>query len=274
MHPRRVVAATLAMVAALATVAGAVPPTLTGTGRDDTLTGTSGRETIRGLGGDDVLDGGGGADTLLGGPGADVLRGGGGPDSLFGGPGPDALSGGPGDDLLKVASDGTQDSVSCGGGFDTVSADRLDVVAVDCERVRRALPVGTAPTPVTVEFLGWASAADAAAVASLHGVPVDAVPPGGTVSGCPASDRRLVAFVRFRGLSRLTSTRTEFVGADGMPFVYFDSVRPRDEGDVFFFLFFPRRAQLPSGTYLIRIQVEASGVYTPVGETSVTRACD
>jgi hypothetical protein len=49
----------------------------------------------------------------------------------------DVLSGGDGDDILignHVPA--VKDTVSCGGGFDRVLADRKDVVADDCERVR------------------------------------------------------------------------------------------------------------------------------------------
>ena len=49
----------------------------------------------------------------------------------------DVLSGGDGDDLLVADNvPAVRDIVSCGGGFDRVLADRKDVVADDCERVR------------------------------------------------------------------------------------------------------------------------------------------
>src|SRR4028119_2248494 len=49
----------------------------------------------------------------------------------------DILSGEAGDDII-IANHvpAVKDIVSCGGGFDRVMADRRDVVADDCERVR------------------------------------------------------------------------------------------------------------------------------------------
>ena len=44
------------------------------------------------------------------------------------------MRGGPGDDRI-VSEDGRTDTVSCGGGVDTVLADRKDRVSRDCERV-------------------------------------------------------------------------------------------------------------------------------------------
>jgi hypothetical protein len=89
-----------------------------GSARRDVLRGTDFRDFLYGGGGDDVL----------------VARGG--PDTVVAGRGRDRVSGGDGSDLLLVA-DGWRDVVSCGGGRDEVRADRLDVVARDCELVRR-----------------------------------------------------------------------------------------------------------------------------------------
>lgn len=77
--------------------------------------------------------GGTGHDGLLGGPSA---------DTMIGGPGRDRISGQGGGDTIG-ARDGQRDSISCGrnaygnAGRHTVYADRLDVVASDCEIVRR-----------------------------------------------------------------------------------------------------------------------------------------
>ena len=98
--------------------ATAGPDRLVGTTRADTLRGLGGGDTLLGLGGDDLLDGGGGNDTLVGGAGAD------------------RLVGGPGNDVASVR-DGRRDRVACGPGRDRVLADRLDVVARDCEVVLR-----------------------------------------------------------------------------------------------------------------------------------------
>jgi hypothetical protein len=89
--------------------------------------GTARADVISGLGGDDVIAGGRGNDTLYGGARN---------DGLTGGPGSDRLCGGPGNDTI-VAADGTKDRVDCGTGADTVTADRNDVVAGDCEHVHR-----------------------------------------------------------------------------------------------------------------------------------------
>lgn len=82
---------------------------LVGTLRADRLFGLAGNDTLLGLGGNDLLDGG---------------------------PGRDVLSGGPGNDTIH-ARDGARDRIGCGSGRDTVVADRVDVVARDCERVTR-----------------------------------------------------------------------------------------------------------------------------------------
>jgi len=55
---------------------------------------------------------------------------------LVGGPGRDRLFGGFGRDTFR-ARDGERDIVGCGAGRDEVFADRIDLVGVDCERVRR-----------------------------------------------------------------------------------------------------------------------------------------
>jgi len=49
----------------------------------------------------------------------------------------DRFYGGPGDDLIQPGDvPATKDYVRCGPGTDTVYADKADVVAGDCERVR------------------------------------------------------------------------------------------------------------------------------------------
>jgi hypothetical protein len=147
---------------------------ITGTAGADVLDGTTERDVIRGLGGNDVIhanpgdrpnayygrldddrvDAGPGndvvyaargTDVVLGGPGDDRLDGGRGADRLSGGPGNDTLTGGRYFDLLSggsgndriLARDGFKDRIACGPGRDTVDADRHDVVARDCEVVRR-----------------------------------------------------------------------------------------------------------------------------------------
>lgn len=103
------------------------PKAVRATQHADRLVGTRGPDTLRGLGG---------GDTILGLAGNDVLDGGPGNDTIVGGPGRDILIGGPGNDVLS-ARDGQRDRIRCGTGQDRVIADRLDVVARDCEIVRR-----------------------------------------------------------------------------------------------------------------------------------------
>ena len=94
-----------------------------------------------------TIDGGDGADTIYGGPQADVIHGGPGNDTLQGNAGRDVLSGDEGDDTINAA-DGWPDQVTCGPGFDTVTADSLDTVADDCELLNgQPLPPPPPPAP-------------------------------------------------------------------------------------------------------------------------------
>ena len=76
------------------------------------------------------------ADRLTGGPGPDTIRGNGGNDRINGGAGADRILAGPGNDTV-TAVDRTRDRIDCGAGRDTVVADRVDVVAKNCEKVTR-----------------------------------------------------------------------------------------------------------------------------------------
>jgi Ca2+-binding RTX toxin-like protein len=87
--------------------------------------------------GSDDIHGGPGDDTLYGQGGDDQIHGGAGNDTIVAGSGADFVWGGDGNDVIDVR-DGEPDTVSCGGGFDRVLADRLDRVAPDCESVSRA----------------------------------------------------------------------------------------------------------------------------------------
>ena len=80
-----------------------------GTSRGDSLPGTPADDRLCGFEGNDVLRGGAGRDGLYGGLGADRL----------------------------FSRDRSFDVVGCGAGRDEVVADRVDLVGVDCERVRR-----------------------------------------------------------------------------------------------------------------------------------------
>jgi hypothetical protein len=144
-----------------------------GTDGPDTLRGTNGNDNLIGKGGNDRLFALNGRDNLLGGPGKDWvdthptgfrsgdknLQGGSGNDFVAGGRGSDNVLGDAGNDLLVDGPDrefsldkvsggegndvflvqnmpAAKDIARCGGGFDRVLADRKDLVASDCERVR------------------------------------------------------------------------------------------------------------------------------------------
>ena len=101
-------------------------------------------DTLYGGPGADKLVGGYGQDVLYGGPGNDTLSGGPSIDTLIGGPGHDHIDGGGGRDVIG-AQDGERDWITCGTTArgsdirerDVVYADRVDVVARDCEVVHR-----------------------------------------------------------------------------------------------------------------------------------------
>ncbi len=103
---------------------------------DDIVHAAAGNDRLYGQAGNDNLFGEAGNDHLDGGPGKDGLNGGPGNDVLIGGPGTDSLVGGAGNDKL-ASRDGAIDRVTCGPGRDTVTADRRDKVASDCEVVAR-----------------------------------------------------------------------------------------------------------------------------------------
>jgi Ca2+-binding RTX toxin-like protein len=129
-------------------------------GGDKTLIGGPGNDGVNGGVGSDIVLGGAGNDYLIGdngsdrlvmgGEGKDIVSGSLGSDNVVGGSGTDLVADGPFDDTSKDTLSGgagddvfqldnlpkTKDIVSCGEGFDWVLADRKDVVAPDCERVR------------------------------------------------------------------------------------------------------------------------------------------
>ena len=114
-----------------------------GSMHDDDISGTAGKNELLGKDGRDSLRGLAGADDLgiKGGTGSSA-DGGNGPDrieaesnsALAGEPQTDYIDGGNGNDSVDVFN-GSPDSVQCGPGIDRVSADDLDVVRADCERV-------------------------------------------------------------------------------------------------------------------------------------------
>jgi Ca2+-binding RTX toxin-like protein len=102
----------------------------------DRAYGGSGNDLVAGGSGRDRLSGDSGNDRLSGSSGNDRIAGGSGRDTLNGGSGNDVLSGGSGNDRI-TARDRKRDRISCGRGRDRVSADRIDRVSRDCERVKR-----------------------------------------------------------------------------------------------------------------------------------------
>ncbi|MDX6688515.1 MAG: hypothetical protein QOF86_4643, partial [Baekduia sp.] len=100
--------------------------------------------------GDDSLDASALTKTSVnagGGVGDDVLKTGGGMDALNGAAGSDTLSGGDGDDSFQ-ARDDEDDTIACGTGTDTGSADGGDTLAADCESVLKpAVVVDPDPAP-------------------------------------------------------------------------------------------------------------------------------
>ena len=113
--------------------------TMTGGGGDDRLRSGDGEDRLDGGAGNDNVDGGFGDDLLIGGPGRDTISG----DLAGGDCGPLWCKYPYGNDTIQ-ALDGEVDSITCGAGTDTVSADAQDVVARDCETVERGAAGGGA----------------------------------------------------------------------------------------------------------------------------------
>lgn len=112
------------------------------------LVGGSGADVVRGNDAADVLRGGAGADKLLGGDGPDKLYGDGDADTLDGQSGADLFDAGAGDDAVASRDSGVAETVACGDGADTATADREDTLG-GCEAV--SLPAAPATTQVVVE---------------------------------------------------------------------------------------------------------------------------
>lgn len=119
----------IALLAAVGALAGTGVAVADGDKDTNSIRGTSAADTLTGTAGDDRIFGRAGDDTIDGAAGNDYLK---------GGHGKDALSGGAGDDRINARGDGrTADTISCGEGADKVWAGRNDVVAGDCEVVKR-----------------------------------------------------------------------------------------------------------------------------------------
>lgn len=83
---------------------------------------------------------------IAGGSGNDALSGDDRGNRLEGGGGSDVLNGRGGDDVV-MSRDAAADSVACGDGNDSVTADSLDAIGADCEVIRRATSGGAPPSP-------------------------------------------------------------------------------------------------------------------------------
>ena len=106
-------------------------PLIVGTNSGERITGTKNAEKIRGLGGSDEITDGLGKDLVYGGMGGDNLIGYGGDTSL------DRFYGGPGNDIVQSRDvPAVKDVVVCGGGTDTLYADKADVGGGGCEQVK------------------------------------------------------------------------------------------------------------------------------------------
>jgi hypothetical protein len=108
---------------------------------NDSATGGAGGDDIEGEKGNDTIHGGGGDDVILGGLGEDQILGEDGNDNVSGNSGTDGIDGGNGNDQIN-SRDNIADTVKCGIGVDTVTADFQDQFApselLACETVNRA----------------------------------------------------------------------------------------------------------------------------------------
>ncbi len=109
-----------------------------GTSHEDgaVIHGGPGNDKINGTDGDDQLYGDAGSDTIFGSGGDDLIDGGPGLDQLYG----DGFYLDVGGNDTIDSRDGERDEVSCGMGVDTVTADSLDNIYVECDQVDRGTP--------------------------------------------------------------------------------------------------------------------------------------
>jgi Ca2+-binding RTX toxin-like protein len=114
---------------------------ISGSTREDQIFALGGAAAVTARSGDDRVNGGAGDDLIFGEGGKDRLDGGVGADRIVGGDDADIIFGGSNSDTIDSASDEglgpVSDDVQCGSGFDTVTADKFDKVAADCEKVTR-----------------------------------------------------------------------------------------------------------------------------------------
>ena len=121
------------MLAVLVVFSGvALAKVIKGTNGQDRLIGTNGFDRINGYGGADFIDGGLGGDRLTGGRGNDTMY-----DGPIRDRSKDVIVASAGNDTVNIANKpNSRDIAYCGGGFDTLIADRRIDRQSGCERIR------------------------------------------------------------------------------------------------------------------------------------------
>ena len=181
--------------AALARLSGDAVPMCDG--RFATITGAG---DISGTAGPDVIVGSDGADRIVAGGGADVI---------CAGAGQDTVDGGAGDDILRTR-DGFVDTLLCGDGADTITADAEDALDASCE----VPPAITAPDPGTGTGDPSPSAAGGAGAGTPQTPTIEVL---GTVSSSPSKLRvKRARVVRVRkGRATMRIVCSGFVACTG-----------------------------------------------------------
>lgn len=133
------------VIASLEVHGGPGNDTINGSPVGDKLYGDEGNDSVNGFDGNDQTYGGAGEDAVAGGAENDFVDGGAGQDAING---DGSYFTGDGSDQI-VSRDGERDTVTCGLGTDTVSADSVDVLEGDgqCESVDQSAEPGPGPGP-------------------------------------------------------------------------------------------------------------------------------
>jgi len=115
---------------------------INGTDTSNKITGTDNVnmvDQVEGKGGDDTLTGGRGWNGLIGGTGKDTIKGGPGVDIIFAEDEVHQKTTGENAQIKRKGSP-QRDTITCGTGYDTVYADKIDKVAASCEVIERDEP--------------------------------------------------------------------------------------------------------------------------------------
>jgi len=188
------------------------PSTMNGGGGDDRLRSGDGEDHLDGGAVNDSVDGGFGDDVLVGGPGRDTISG----DLAGGDCGPLWCKYPYGNDTIQ-ARDGEVDSITCGAGTDSVSADPQDVVAPDCEKVARGAAGGSGPAAgggkatATIALKGRTRLAKA--LRKGFTVRVSGVKAGQRVKLTASSGRKIVARGSAKARTTTVTVRLRFTAA-------------------------------------------------------------